>query len=42
MSYKRDSKSSENRFYAYIKWVLTAISGALTTGFIFLLGPVSS
>lgn len=32
----------ESRAYELMKWVLTAISGVVTTAFIFLLGPVSS
>ena len=41
MTYKHEKRSGENRLLARIKWVLTAISGALTTAFIVMLGPVS-
>jgi|GEM_PF-3175752 len=41
MTYRRKNNSDENRLFKSIKWALTAISGALTTTLIFLLGPVS-
>ena len=41
MTYKHEKRSDENKLVASIKWVLTAISGALTTALIVMLGPVS-
>jgi hypothetical protein len=41
MVYKREKTSDENKLYASIKWLLTAVSGILTTTLIFMLGPVS-
>ena len=41
MSYKHEKRSNENKLFRQIKWVLTAISGALTTTLIFMLGPVA-
>jgi len=42
MKYRREKGSDENKLFSSIKWVLTAISGAITTTLIFMLGPVSS
>lgn len=39
---KRKLQIRNSKPYVAMKWVLTAISGILTTAFIFLLGPVSS
>ena len=41
MKDRRRERSDENGFFTSIKWMLTAISGALTTTLIFLLGPVA-
>ena len=41
MTYKHEKRSDENKLLGKIKWVLTAISGALTTTLIIMLGPVS-
>ena len=42
MAYRREKSSDENKLFTSIKWMLTAISGALTTILILMLGPVSS
>ena len=41
MKYRRGKRSDENKLFASIKWMLTAISGALTTTLIVMLGPVA-
>jgi hypothetical protein len=41
MTYKREKASDENKLFASIKWLLTVITGILTTSLIFMLGPVS-
>lgn len=42
MLHKAKDRSSNKSVIGYMKWILTAISGALTTAFIVLLGPVSA
>ena len=39
---KRERRSSDKGIIGYMKWILTAISGALTTALIVTLGPVST
>jgi len=39
---KREERSKNKSVFDRIKWMLTAISGALTTAFIVMLGPVSA
>ncbi|MGB5457826.1 MAG: hypothetical protein WBO73_20760 [Gammaproteobacteria bacterium] len=42
MLFKREDRSRRKSVVDYMKWILTAISGALTTALIVLLGPVSA
>jgi hypothetical protein len=42
MLHQRKDRSGNKSVVGYMKWVLTAISGALTTAFIVMLGPVSA
>mgnify|MGYP001813336596 CR=1 FL=1 len=39
---KREERSNNKSVVDRMKWVLTAISGAVTTAFIVMLGPVSA
>ena len=41
MPYKHEKRSDDNKLFSSIKWLLTAISGALTTTLIVMLGPVA-
>lgn len=42
MLHKREDRSSDKSVVEYMKWILTAISGVLTTALIVMLGPVSA
>jgi hypothetical protein len=42
MLHKRKDRSSGKSVVESMKWILTAISGALTTALIVMLGPVSA